>query len=360
MNLRLCRAKLSGMKTLFKIILFSLILLAAVVTGWFANENLSRIDSASIPASLQETLRPFEKYTMEHLMKKDIQPGSLTLGKEISEKDEEFISKMFYMEFDPTLEGTQTKKVSGVLTTPKKSGKYPLVVMLRGFVDQTIYTSGMGTRPAAEYFAENGFVSIAPDFLGYGESDSESDNIFETRFQTYTTTLTLLKTLDDPAFAEIMADNWDGQNIFIWAHSNGGQVALTTLAASGKEYPTTLWAPVTAAFPYSVLFYTNESADGGKFIRRELAKFETDYDTDKFTFTKHLENIKAPIQLHQGDSDDAIPTEWSDSLVKKLKDLEVKVEYFKYSGADHNLRPSWDTVVERDIKFFNEHLTPKT
>ena len=50
----------------------------------------------------------------------------------------------------------------------------------------------MGTKRVGEYFAENGYITLAPDFLGYGGSDSESENIFESRFQTYTTTLTLL------------------------------------------------------------------------------------------------------------------------------------------------------------------------
>ena len=53
----------------------------------------------------------------------------------------------------------------------------------------------------------------------------ESSDIFESRFQTYTTVLTLAKSLDS-------LEKWDQKNIFIWAHSNGGQIVLTFLAAS--------------------------------------------------------------------------------------------------------------------------------
>ena len=100
-----------------------------------------------------------------------------------------------------------------------------------------------------EYFRDNEYITLAPDFLGYGGSDSESSNIFESRFQTYTTVLTLLKSINKENFP-----NWDQKNIFIWAHSNGGQIALTVLEITGENYPTVLWAPVTESFPYSILF----------------------------------------------------------------------------------------------------------
>ena len=151
-------------------------------------------------------------------------------------------------------------------------------------------------------------------------------------------------------------EKWDSKNIFIWAHSNGGQVALTMLTITAKTYPTTLWAPVTKPFPYSVLYYTDESADGGKYIRQELSKIEDNYDSDKYSFTNYLTKIEAPIQIHQGTGDDAVPSYWSSTFTKKLKDMGVDATYFEYPGADHNMKPVWDSVVERDLLFFQSHL----
>ncbi|MDP2649646.1 MAG: prolyl oligopeptidase family serine peptidase, partial [bacterium] len=58
-----------------------------------------------------------------------------------------------------------------------------------------------GTRHSAEVFtsppAGGGFITLAPDFLGYGESASPSADSIEERFQTYTTALTLLKSIDN-------------------------------------------------------------------------------------------------------------------------------------------------------------------
>jgi len=105
---------------------------------------------------------------------------------------------------------------------------------------------------------------------------------------------------------------------------------------------------VTKPFPYSVLYYTDESNDGGKFIRRELSKFESLYDVDHYSFTNYLPNIKAPLQFSQGTADDAVPVVWTQSMVNQLKKAGVDVTYHVYPGADHNMRPSWDTVVAND------------
>lgn len=40
-----------------------------------------------------------------------------------------------------------------------------------------------------------------------------------------------------------------------------------------------------------------------------------------------------------------------------LKSLgEIKLDFFSYPGADHNLRPSWNEVITRDLEFFKLNL----
>lgn len=303
--------------------------------------------------------RPLEKYTIENLSKIPA-PSVPIVTEEELKKEEGFASYLISFTFDPTLrqgsgftpsvhpEGQALKKVTGLLNLPAGDGPFPLIVLLRGYVDQKEYKTGDGTRRAGEYFAKNGFITLAPDFLGYGGSDKEAENIFESRFQTYTTVLGLLKSIESSSFAKATADKWDGENIFLWGHSNGGQIALTTLAITGRAIPTVLWAPVSKPFPYSVLYYTDESDDEGKLIRQELAKFETLYDVDNYSFDKYLDKIKALVQIHQGTGDDAVPVEWSKTLSKNLPSSNL----FIYPGADHDLNPIWNTTILQSLKFF--------
>ena len=150
--------------------------------------------------------------------------------------------------------------------------------------------------------------------------------------------------------------NWDKKNAFIWAHSNGGQIALTTLEITGVTFPTVLWAPVSKPFPYSILYYTDEADDGGKSLRKYLAVFEQTYNTDLYSLSRYINQIKAPVELNQGTADTEVPVKWSEDLEKNLKEATVSATLIEYPGADHNMRPAWNEVVQNNLKFFNDHV----
>ncbi len=319
--------------TVFVIYFFSILIFVSL--GWWGSEKYFDNLNGN-PAQGWSTLggkpKPLEKYTIDNLSKTEFNPSKININGDI---------------FDYIVDG---KKVTGLINKPIANSQGPVVVLLRGYVDQSIYQTGVGTKRVGEYFRDNGYITLTPDFLGYGGSDPQSENIFESRFQTYTTVLTLLASINKENFPM-----WDGKNIFIWAHSNGGQIALTVLSVTGKDYPTVLWAPVTEGFPYSVLYYTNESDDGGKFIRSKLAKFEEDYDVDKFSFTNYLDRINAPIEYHWGTNDDPISSEWRDRFIKRMKMLEKDVTNYNHSGADHNMNPLWSDVILKTREFFEKN-----
>jgi len=272
--------------------------------------------------------RPLDKYTIENLGKREYKSQIFI--------DDEVSPGVFNFHFD-----SDGKKVTGLAHVPKKC-PCPVIVQFRGYVERDVYQPGMGTKRTAEVFAKNGFISLAPDGLGYGESDNPSPDVFEERFQTYTTALNLLAGIGV----------WDkAGKIGIWGHSNGGQIALTALEVSQKKYPTVLWAPVSKPFPYSILYYTDEAEDRGKALRKKLAKFEEDYDVELYSLTNYLDRIKAPLLIQQGMADEAVPKKWTDELVK-----QVKADYVVYPGADHNLQPAWNLAVMQDVQFFRKSL----
>jgi dipeptidyl aminopeptidase/acylaminoacyl peptidase len=147
--------------------------------------------------------------------------------------------------------------------------------------------------------------------------------------------------------------------IAIWGHSNGGQIALSVLEISGKNYPTSLWAPVSKPFPYSILYYTDESDDHGKALRKLIAGFDALYDSDEFSIHNYYDWINAPIQIHQGTIDEPVPLKWSQELEKNLKDKGKEVNLYVYPGADHNLaggENAWNLAVERSLEWFKINL----
>ncbi len=330
-----------------KFAIYFLLTIVLIALGWLLNSLYQNY--ASDPIIINPVIfRPLEKYTIENLTISKLEEGSIQIEEVISEEDD-YTSYLFSLEFKPSLKNREIKKVTGQLNIPAEKGEYPIIVMFRGYVDQEIYETGIGTRKSAAVYAQNGFITIAPDFLGYAGSDIQAENIFESRFQTYTTVLSVLKSLDS-------IPDWDGTNVFLWGHSNGGQIALTILEITGDNYPTVLWAPVTKSFPYSILYYTDESDDKGKYIRRELAKFENLYNVEQYSIDNYVDRINAPIQLHQGTSDNAVPVRWTNEFVDILNELEKEITYYTYPGANHNMVPAWNTVVERNLVFFNKYL----
>jgi len=330
-----------------KLVFFFIAFLFGFTAAYFVLPYLTK--NKTLPIINQINEKPLDKYTIENLSTAQITPAKIEINKLLT-SGQNFNSSLFYLSVSPSLNPKETKKISGLINIPNQSKLSPLVVLFRGYVDQKTYQSGDGTKRVGEYLAENGYITLAPDFLGYGESDKEAENIFESRFQSYVTAITLLKSLNS-------IEKWDGKNVFIWAHSNGGQIALTALEVSQETYPTVLWAPVSKPFPYSILFYTDESDDRGKLIRQELAKFEELYNPDLYSTDRYFERLKAPIQLHQGTNDDAVPVNWSDSLSNSLQNLDKDISYIKYPGADHNLNPSWNLAIRNSLSFFDKYLT---
>lgn len=298
--------------------------------------------------------KDLDKYSFPRLKQTVFTPSPVEIGKELDIGVDPDVYQFFFSD-----NFTPDKKISGSIMLPDEPGTYPVIVLFRGYADREVYYSGYGTKSAAAYFAERGYITVSPDFLGYGASDATSQDSTEARFQTYTTALTLLRSLDDITTALQDSDleyTLDTENVGIWGHSNGGQISLSVLAITGQNYPTTLWAPVTLAFPDNILFYIEDYDDGGAFVKGLVEKFKESYDDAKFTPTNYLRWIDAPIQLHQGTADEAVPEKWSDSFVDEMNNLDKDIVYFVYEDMDHNMRPAWDTVIQRDLVFFDERL----
>lgn len=298
--------------------------------------------SAAPDLQVTEYHRILDQYTFDRLAQRRYQSSPIQLEK-MTEKTADFTTYLFSFFSDG-------KKVSGQVHIPSTSGKHPVLVMVRGYVDKEIYVPGVGTRRAAEVYAKHRYVTIAPDFLGYGNSASESADMLEARFEKPVTVLNLLASLGS-------LPQVDTRRVGLWGHSNGGQIVLSVLEISKRPYPTVLWAPVSQKFPDSILQFVDELPDKGEYLRGQLDLFHERYKDEDYSIQSHVEDIRAPIQLHQGTADALVPVAWSNDVYAKLKANGNSVNYFVYEGEDHNFsRGKWSQVVERDVQFFQKQL----
>jgi hypothetical protein len=258
---------------------------------------------------------PLRKYSIQNLQSYPFQVSEINLDR-VLEKNASFTSYVFSYR-------TLGKKMTGQINIPTESTDkpFPVIVMVRGYVDPEQYKTGEGTRYVAAEFARAGYVTVAPDFLGFGGSDPSGPG-WEERFEKPVNVIELIKSLRLHSQLEFKKQFFpiNPQKMGIWAHSNGGQITLSTLEALGEPIPATLWAPVTAPFPYSVLYYSDEMDDGGRGMRSAVAGFESLYNVQEYSWTQYMNRLRGPIQLHQGTADDAVPLKWSDEFVRKVSD----------------------------------------
>lgn len=242
------------------------------------------------------------------------------------------------------------KKISGMMNFPDgcRTKKSPVIVMIRGFAETEGYFIGSGSWKAADELARNGFVTISLDFLGFGLSHGESKDILEARFEKPVGVLDLIESVKKLDFV-------DSTKVGIWAHSNGGQIAISVLEITGKKYPTVLWAPMTNPFPQSIL-ETMDDSEGGKIVKKRIEDFEKEYDSKLYSIDNFYSWIEAPILIHQGTADVWCKVKWQENFKQELEKYNKEVYLDIREGNDHNLKQSWDEVIKMDVEFYKNKM----
>jgi dipeptidyl aminopeptidase/acylaminoacyl peptidase len=262
-------------------------------------------------------------------------------------KKKELINKTFDFETEAISFESNGKKISGMMNLPVgyKTKKSPAIIMIRGFAENQGYFIGSGSWKVADELARNGFITISLDFLGFGQSDNESTDILEARFEKPISVMDLIASVKK-------MDIVDLNKIGIWAHSNGGQIAVSVLEITGGNYPTVLWAPMTNPFPASVLDTIDDNSEESLKVKQKIEDFEKEYDSKLYSIDNYYDWIKAPILIHQGTVDVWCKVEWQEALRDKLKSLGKEVTLDIENDNDHNLKKSWDKVAKMDVEFF--------
>jgi len=241
------------------------------------------------------------------------------------------------------------KRISGMMNYyPERSSLSKVIIMIRGYAEKEGYYPGSGTWAVADRLADEGYVTISLDFLGYADSEAESVDPLEARFEKVESVMDLIESVKKLAWV-------DKNKIGIWAHSNGGQIALSVLEVTGSDYPTVLWAPMTNPFPQSLI----DTADEGEEKQKAMdyvSSFLKYYDGRRYAFENYYEWVKAPMLIQQGTADSWCRVEWQTGVVSRIKSFGGQAELVIYEDDDHNLKRNWEEAVTKDIAFFGGDL----
>ncbi len=294
-------------------------------------DSKSQDNALETDHSLENTIGSSPNF-IEDLRKRNFTGGDIKIEKTLAQSDP-YTSYLISYPSD-------NLKIYGVMNIPQGEGPFPIIVLNHGYYSPTEFKSGDGTRNIADILVPEGYITLASDYRGHGNSENDSGNRGGHRPEYAIDVLNLIASIKNIPQA-------DTNRIGMWGHSMGGEVSLRTAEVTDKVKAIVLWAPTSADAADNLGFY-GRTNKGSVSINPSLKSVSP---------INYLTYLTAPISIHQGLEDTEVNPEWSRELNTALKKEGKQVEYFEYEGQDHNFRNlGWDLIAERTKEVFNKYL----
>ena len=231
--------------------------------------------------------------------------------------------------------------ISGMMAVPKGQGPFPVIILNHGYIAPSQYWIGADTYDASTYLASRGFLTISPDFRGWGRSDT-GENVFRSGLAV--DVMNLISSL--PSLPQA-----DPERVGIWGPSMGGGAVSWTMAVDPRVKASLLYAPVSADASDRRRFGGSGPSSSDP-VWRDDPQF-----IDKISPINYFNGVTGPVQIHQGDADTTTPPRWARAIRDALQAAGKDVTYFEYPGQGHALKgDAWRAFMQRTADFFAENL----
>jgi len=291
-------------------------------------------------------------------------PGGTITVRQVFEQNETF--SRYFIDFP-----SDGLTITGILHVPAGEGPFPTIILLHGYLEQDRYWSGADTWQAAEFYASNGYLTIAPDFRSWGESDT-GHSFFHMGL--VADTINLISSL--PSLPQA-----DPSRLGLWGHSMGGGMATKVLVIDDRPAAAVLYAPNSADDADLIARWGpgclpgQSEAQGDKcnpaeiippglpdpLVQSYLSAAADPELLQQVAPINYLDAVSVPVQIHIGAADGAAlgetPPEWSEKLFDGLEAAGKDADYFTYPGQGHIfIGRGWDLLMERSLALFDQQL----
>lgn len=261
-------------------------------------------------------------------------------------------------------------RITGIMQTPPGEGPFPVVILNHGYHDRGSYWAGSGTWMAAEYLNGRGYLTIAPDYRTWGESDW-GPSLFHTGL--VADVLNLISSL--PSLPQA-----DPARLGMWGHSMGGGITMKVLTLDPRVKAAVLYASNSGDDADLIARWGRGCLPGetqdttacnpGEFIPADLppdmvaayvAAAADPAMLQRIAPIYHLDRVTAPVQIHIGTADgvehNATPPEWSTKLHDAFVSAGKPAELFVYEGQGHLFSgQGWSEMMGRAGDFFDAYV----
>lgn len=299
----------------------------------------------SLSAAHNDTTTPFNLVSLPALVRHDFEAGPLRVDHLVAD---ELGSRRFHVTYRS---GSLT--ISGQLSVPRRSGRFPLVVLAHGYESPATYRSGVALAREAAYLAARGYVVLLIDYRNHGDSDRDSNEPVAEP----------LGYPEDVVNAVLAARRAslpfvDTDRVAVLGRSMGGGVALAAVAARPDLVDAlVLYSPVSSDAADTYRRWASGQLDLAGRVR---ATYGTPRQNPRFwrraSVRNYLGRVDVPVQVHHGAADEVCPVSWSRSTVTALREAGQTVEYFEYPGEGHRFEAAWSTMVRRVAGFLDHQV----
>lgn len=287
------------------------------------------------------TPNPLLPYTIASLRERSYPGGAVRIRSVITATD---VFTRYYIDYP-----SDDLMITGVMQIPRGEGPFPVVILNHGYIPPARYWSGADTWRAAEYLSSRGYLTLSPDFRGWGQSDS-GENYFRTGI--LIDALNLVGSIASIPQA-------DPNRVGMWGHSMGGGAATKAITVDPRIKAAVLYAPVSGDDTEVIARWGSGGLRGGD---GDLATAyrRTVRDRDFLRLTSpnyHYDGVTAAVQIHIGSADRVTPPDWAEAIRDALQAAGKEVDYFVYPGQGHAFQgEGWDLFIQRVADFFDRTL----
>lgn len=283
-------------------------------------------------------------FTIESLSKREYKKSAITIESKAYENDIFTAHVISY--------NSDGNKLYALLSVPKDLKSHsPFLILNHGYIDPQYYSTVHSYKNPFDFFANKGFIVLKPDYRANGNSQGDRTDPLN-RLNYPIDVLNLIASLPS---LDLTIPNSDKRSILMWGHSMGGDITLKVLEVAGtKIKAASLWAPVSAPYPESMLYFlkTRDIANYER-VKELVYKFFSSDDFQKLSPSENTHLIQTPLIIHHGTKDESVPYQWSVDLEKKLRKSKIKFTFYSYPNEDHNFtKGAHAKVIQRDAEFF--------
>lgn len=279
--------------------------------------------------------------TIESLRKRTYTGRDFTIVKKLSENAAYTRYQISYRSDGLTISGAMNVPAYG-------KAPYPVIILNHGYIDPEEYNVGRGSKREQDYFARHGYVTIHPDYRGYGDSSPDPAARYDFNVGYTIDVINLIEALKKQRSLMI-----DASRIGMWGHSMGGGIAERVMVLRNDIKAYVLFAPISSNI-----------SDTLYLVQGKITDVERDYGIDDKTqklFADaspwyYLSSVAAPVMIHHGEKDSVVPVSFSRAFNKKLLQNRKTSLLFTYQNERHEFIGAWPLAMTRSLNFFDQFV----